>query len=342
MLSMVRSALSSTSCHQNQVPLQTHHVRQGLGRAIVLLHPSAPKTQKKVKKGETVMAGARCRGLAVLLQNLVCVLHLKLDLCLDMLNNSPSWWVREFAISAGFSTRNQRHDPSCQKLNLSPDVFPSSFLGFGHALLGKRQKKNPWAKLYFFSKKLEPPTGFFGPFFGHGQLFRRWVADTYGAMWFGLVQWGSGDARGSHGRHFSHEIRWGAPFGWTLRKVEFHCGATTVEGCTFTGGFEWLVQALERFTCWVWWGVVRAQPSSAVYRCFLKPRLGDITMDETHGDATGFQFSCCCHGGLTGEHCYWCGTSFWYCGRPLVVLSVLLGLSLCLVLLAENQRCLQT
>ena len=46
-----------------------------------------------------------------------------------------------------------------------------------------------------------------------------------------------------------------------------------------------------------------------------------FTMDETSGDATGFQFPCCCRGLLTGEHSCWCGTSFGGCcaARKLVV-----------------------
>lgn len=55
---------------------------------IVLLHPSAPIP--KIKKGEKSHGRGEMQGLAFLLQNLVCVLHLKLDLFLDMLNSSPS------------------------------------------------------------------------------------------------------------------------------------------------------------------------------------------------------------------------------------------------------------
>lgn len=171
---MVRSALNSTSCLQNQVPLQTHHVRQGLGRAIVLLHPSAPIPQKRVKQSWQ----GRDAGLSISFANFGVCFSLKLDFHLGYVEQLVELMGREFALGgSGLAiSGSHRHakatQTSCQKWISLTDCFPSSFAGFGHATFAQRQKKTPWASFNFFSKNWNRH-GFFGPFFRHGQLFRR-------------------------------------------------------------------------------------------------------------------------------------------------------------------------
>lgn len=99
---------------------------------------SAPFSPNPPKKRWTINHGTgEMQGLAFLLQNLVCGFHLKLDLFLDMLNHSPSWWVATLQSAVRIDTQSATR-PVMSKVDFSHRFVSLQLVGFGHATLGKR------------------------------------------------------------------------------------------------------------------------------------------------------------------------------------------------------------